>query len=115
MALKMLLEECQISQTVNNNNDNLNENDSQESKSNQIVEQILNSTLNFRQRALIFCQWRSSIDLIAGYIDKGIFGNGICYSRLDGTVPPNQRQTLVDQFNRDSSIDLMLLSTHVCF
>lgn len=104
----MLLEECQISRSANN----LDEIDSE---NNQIVEQILNSTTNLRQRALIFCQWRSSIDLIAGYIDKGVFGNGINYLRLDGSIQPNERQNVVDQFNRDSSIDLMILSTHVKF
>ena len=33
--------------------------------------------------------------------------------RLDGSVAPNERQTVVDKFNDDKSIDLLLLTTHV--
>lgn len=32
---------------------------------------------------------------------------------LDGDVPPSQRQALVDKFNRDRSIDVLVLTTHI--
>ncbi|KAH7695694.1 hypothetical protein AAVH_37243, partial [Aphelenchoides avenae] len=41
------------------------------------------------------------------------FGDGVTYLRLDGTVPPNERQSVVDRFNNDTSIDLLLLTTHI--
>merc|ERR1719391_1904713 len=37
----------------------------------------------------------------------------VTFLRLDGTVPANSRQNLVQKFNQDPSIDLMLLSTSV--
>ena len=37
----------------------------------------------------------------------------VTFLRLDGTVPANSRQDLVQKFNQDPSIDLMLLSTSV--
>lgn len=64
-------------------------------------------------RALIFCQWRASVDLIAHHLDKQSLGLNIKYLRLDGTVPPNERQAVVDRFNNDPSIDLLLVTTHI--
>jgi len=37
----------------------------------------------------------------------------VTYLRLDGSVPPGQRHSIVSQFNNDPSIDLLLLSTSV--
>lgn len=38
---------------------------------------------------------------------------GVTYLRLDGTVPAGQRFKLVQRFNQDPSIDIMLLTTQV--
>ena len=37
----------------------------------------------------------------------------VTYVRLDGTVPAGQRFKLVQDFNQDPSIDVMLLTTQV--
>lgn len=113
MALKELLEECQIIRCWENPITPFIEKQENGDSDCEFIEHVLNTTATLPQRALIFCQWRSTIDLIADYLDQGVFGEGISYLRLDGTVPPNERQNLVDRFNEDSSIDLMLLSTHV--
>lgn len=37
----------------------------------------------------------------------------VSYVRLDGTVSPSQRQLVVQRFNNDPSIDVLLLTTQV--
>ena len=37
----------------------------------------------------------------------------VTYLRLDGSVPPAMRHSIVSRFNADPSIDLLLLSTSV--
>ena len=37
----------------------------------------------------------------------------VTYLRLDGSVPASLRQNIVDTFNEDVSIDILLLSTSV--
>lgn len=37
----------------------------------------------------------------------------VTYLRLDGSVPPGQRQSVVTRFNNDPSIDVLLLTTQV--
>lgn len=37
----------------------------------------------------------------------------VTYLRLDGSVPANQRHGVVQRFNNDPSIDILLLTTHV--
>lgn len=80
-------------------------------------------------RALIFCQFKGMIDLVAHYIDSGELScliqtfeaeelsqsqsTPITYLRLDGSVPAHQRQSIADRFNQDPDVDLLLLSTQV--
>lgn len=37
----------------------------------------------------------------------------VSYLRLDGSVPPGQRHQVVERFNNDPSIDILLLTTQV--
>jgi TATA-binding protein-associated factor len=97
MALKELLQECQIGDQPN---------DSEEVD----TEEMPNLC---QHRALIFCQWRASVDLLAQHLDNQTLGLGIRYLRLDGTVPVDERHTVVDRFNNDLSIDLLLVTTHI--
>lgn len=63
-------------------------------------------------RVLIFCQIRSMLDLI----QKELFARhmpSVTYSRLDGTVEARQRHAIVQNFNADPSIDVLLLTTSV--
>ncbi len=61
-------------------------------------------------RVLIFAQLKSLLDLVARDV---LHPANISYVRLDGTVPPSQRFAMVQQFNSDPTIDVMLLTTHV--
>lgn len=44
---------------------------------------------------------------------SGSLGAKVSYLVLHGGVPPNQRQAVVDRFNSDHSIDVLVLTTNV--
>ncbi|RKP15030.1 SNF2 family N-terminal domain-containing protein [Piptocephalis cylindrospora] len=63
-------------------------------------------------RVLIFCQLRSMLDLI----QEELFAQhmpSVTYLRLDGAVEARQRHSIVQTFNADPSIDVLLLTTSV--
>lgn len=63
-------------------------------------------------RALIFCQLKGMLDIV----EKDLLlahMSSVSYLRLDGSVAPGQRQALVQRFNADPSIDVLLLTTQV--
>lgn len=65
-----------------------------------------------QHRALVFCQLKAMLDII----ENDLFKNhmpAVTYLRLDGTVPPGQRHSVVTRFNNDPSIDVLLLTTQV--
>lgn len=65
-----------------------------------------------QHRALIFCQLKSMLDIIEkDLLEKHL--PTVSYLRLDGTVPPSQRHSVVNKFNNDPSIDVLLLTTQV--
>uniref|UniRef100_A0A0K0DDV5 DUF3535 domain-containing protein n=1 Tax=Angiostrongylus cantonensis TaxID=6313 RepID=A0A0K0DDV5_ANGCA len=64
-------------------------------------------------RALIFCQWKSSVQLISNALARGNFGAPISHLVLDGSVDPSERQSIVDRFNTDHLIDVLVLTTHI--
>jgi len=65
-----------------------------------------------QHRALIFCQLKTMLDILENDLLKLHFP-GVSYLRLDGTVPAQLRHGIVTQFNKDPSIDLLLLTTSV--
>ena len=58
-------------------------------------------------RVLIFSQWTSMLDLLEDFLEE----EGVCFLRLDGSTPVKERQELIDQYNRDESVLVFLLST----
>lgn len=58
-------------------------------------------------RVLIFSQFTMILDIIERYLDI----RGHEYFRLDGGTAVEERQDLIDDFNRDSNIFVFLLST----
>ncbi|KAI7753515.1 hypothetical protein M8C21_007682 [Ambrosia artemisiifolia] len=58
-------------------------------------------------RVLIFSQWTSMLDVLEWALDV----IGVTYRRLDGSTQVTERQTIVDTFNNDTSINACLLST----
>ncbi|XP_053648070.2 TATA-binding protein-associated factor 172 isoform X2 [Cherax quadricarinatus] len=65
-----------------------------------------------QHRALIFCQLKAMLDIIENDLLKVHLPN-VTYLRLDGSVPAGSRHALVQRFNGDPSIDLLLLTTQV--
>ncbi|KAI1731655.1 DNA repair and recombination protein RAD26 [Ditylenchus destructor] len=112
VALKELLEECQIGGPSPIAAD-IDDDVGTSSSSNLPEAEVLAKSGQVDHRALIFCQWKSSLELVANYLDTGVFGADINYLRLDGTIPAGERQSVVDRFNTDTSIDVLLLTTHI--
>ncbi|XP_050546449.1 TATA-binding protein-associated factor 172 [Daktulosphaira vitifoliae] len=65
-----------------------------------------------QHRALIFCQLKAMLDIIEEDLFKAHMPN-VCYLRLDGSVPVSQRYSLVNRFNTDPSIDILIMTTQV--
>lgn len=58
-------------------------------------------------RALIFTQMTKMLDILEPFINL----YGYTYMRLDGSTPPEERQTLMQRFNTNPKIFLFILST----
>ncbi|VFQ59291.1 unnamed protein product [Cuscuta campestris] len=58
-------------------------------------------------RALIFTQMTKMLDVLETFINL----YGYTYMRLDGSTPPEERQTLMQRFNTNPKIFLFILST----
>ena len=99
VALRELLFECGIGAASNciDEGDNLNSD-------------YDNIVLN-QHRILIFCQLKSMIDIIENELLKKM--ENVSYLRLDGTIPPSERFSVVKRFNQDPSIDILLLTTQI--
>jgi len=69
-------------------------------------------TVASQHRVLIFGQMKGMLDIIESDLLKALMPS-VTYLRIDGTVEPSRRQGLVNQFNTDPTIDLLLLTTHV--
>lgn len=59
---------------------------------------------------LIFAQLKSLLDVVERDV---LQPNNITHVRLDGGVAPKDRFAVVQRFNADPTIDVMLLTTHV--
>ena len=65
-----------------------------------------------QHRVLIFCQLKQMIDII----ERDLFQRhmpDVSYMRLDGSTEATKRHAVVQTFNGDPSIDVMLLTTQV--
>eukprot|EP00127_Corallochytrium_limacisporum_P006167 Clim_evm6s220 gene=Clim_evmTU6s220 len=69
-------------------------------------------TVISNHRGLIFFHHKEMIDIVEKYLLKAHMPS-VSYLRLDGNVKPEDRQPIVDTFNRDPTIDLLLLTTKV--
>ncbi|PRQ30525.1 putative DNA helicase chromatin remodeling SNF2 family [Rosa chinensis] len=58
-------------------------------------------------RALIFTQMTKMLDVLEAFINL----YGYTYMRLDGSTPPEERQTLMQRFNTNPKFFLFILST----
>ena len=69
-------------------------------------------TIVVQHRALVFFQLKSMMDIVEKDLLKAKMP-GVTYLRLDGSIPAGDRQGIVDKFNLDVSVDLLLISTAV--
>ncbi|KAK9450457.1 uncharacterized protein V1518DRAFT_392161 [Limtongia smithiae] len=65
-----------------------------------------------QHRALVFCQLKEMLDIIENDVFKKLMPS-VSYMRLDGGTDVRKRQEIVQTFNADPSIDVLLLTTHV--
>ncbi|KAG8190202.1 hypothetical protein JTE90_011924 [Oedothorax gibbosus] len=91
-ALKQLLQDCGIGNTMTEINEPT-------------------PAVN-QHRALIFCQLKGMLDILENDLFKLHMPN-VSYLRLDGSIPPGMRHSVVHKFNNDPSIDALLLTTQV--
>ena len=63
-------------------------------------------------RVLVFAQLKGFLDIIEEELFRKAM-RGVSYLRMDGTTPVAQRQVIVDKFNGDPTIDVLLLTTKV--
>lgn len=63
-------------------------------------------------RVLIFAQFRATLDTIEQDLFKGHMP-GVTFMRLDGAVEASKRHQIVQEFNCNPSIDVLLLTTSV--
>lgn len=63
-------------------------------------------------KCLIFAQFIQSLDIVEKLLFEPHMPS-LQYLRLDGKVPSNQRSSVVDQFNQDPNIKVLLLTTKV--
>ncbi|PAA91075.1 hypothetical protein BOX15_Mlig022785g1 [Macrostomum lignano] len=63
-----------------------------------------------QHRVLLFAQTKATLDLVEKLVFKD---SDMQHLRLDGSVPPADRHSLVQKFNSDPSIDALLLTTSV--
>merc|ERR1711957_139426 len=67
---------------------------------------------NGSSKCLIFAQFIQSLDVVENLLFQPHMPS-LRYLRLDGRVPPHERTKIVNQFNCDTSIKCMLLTTKV--
>ena len=61
-------------------------------------------------RVLIFSVWTNCLDLLSCLLEQ----LDLKHLRMDGSTAVSERQSLIDEFNRDESIPIFLLSTKAC-
>ncbi|CAK0788009.1 hypothetical protein CVIRNUC_011231 [Coccomyxa viridis] len=65
---------------------------------------------DYGHRVLIFAQLKSYLDIVESDVLTPV---GVSYLRLDGSVEASARFSIVQRFNADPSIPVLLLTTHV--
>ncbi|KAI9598492.1 hypothetical protein BDF19DRAFT_393058 [Syncephalis fuscata] len=96
-ALKQLLQDCGIGASSSGNN---------------AEDAVTDTPAVSPHRVLIFCQLKAMLDIVEKDLLKRHMPS-VSYLRLDGGVEADRRHGMVQQFNADPSIDVLLLTTHV--
>jgi len=73
----------------------------------QLLDDLLPQMKNNMDRVLIFSQFTMLLDVMEKYLKI----RGHRYMRLDGQTPVQERQHMIDKFNKDEDIFIFILST----
>ncbi|KAH7038080.1 SNF2 family N-terminal domain-containing protein [Microdochium trichocladiopsis] len=76
----------------------------------QVVKALLQMWKRFGHKTLLFSQGVQMLNILEDFVKRQ---DGISYIRMDGSTAIKDRQTLVDRFNKDPTLDLFLLTTKV--
>jgi TATA-binding protein-associated factor len=66
-----------------------------------------------KSKCLIFAQFTRSLDVVEKLLLQPNMTSDVGYIRLDGRVPLSERSKVVDIFNSDENIRIMLLTTRI--
>ncbi|KAK6528081.1 hypothetical protein TWF281_009338 [Arthrobotrys megalospora] len=75
----------------------------------QIVKGLLKAWEKDNLKCLVFSQGTQMLDILEKFVKKAKYS----YLRLDGTTDIKSRQSMVDQFNNDPTLQVFLLTTKV--
>jgi len=73
----------------------------------QLLDDLLPEMMDKGDRVLIFSQFTMLLDVLQKYLKI----RGHKFLRLDGQTPVQERQVLIDKFNKDQNIFIFILST----
>lgn len=76
----------------------------------QVVKALIQLWMSQGHRTLLFAQTKQMLDILQTFMTKI---DGVKFLRMDGSTPIAQRQTLVDRYNNDTSLNVFLLTTRV--
>lgn len=76
----------------------------------QVIKQLLTDFKKNGHKTLLFTQSRQMLKILEQFIKKDL---EFKYLKMDGTTSIKSRQSIVDKFNGDNSIDIFLLTTRV--
>jgi TATA-binding protein-associated factor len=107
LSLKQLLNDCGIGETTVSN---LNQPTNMKEEKNEMIENT--KTNHTQHRVLIFCQLKQMLDIIENELFKKWIPS-VTYLRLDGDVNHMNRYGIVEKFNQDPTIDVLLLTKKI--
>jgi len=64
-------------------------------------------------KALVFTQWTGTLDLIEDQVLQGALHGALGFLRLDGSIAAHDRQAIVNRFNTEPGIQVLLATTKV--
>ena len=79
----------------------------------QVVRALIELWKSQGHRTLLFAQTKQMLDILEKFMRQLGGNEDMKYLRMDGSTPIVHRQTLVDRFNEDESLNVFLLTTRV--
>ncbi len=76
----------------------------------QVVKTLLQMWKRLGHKTLVFSQGTQMLDILEAFVQRE---RDIQYLRMDGKTPIKDRQTLVDRFNNEPTLNVFLLTTKV--